>query len=106
MKGVFAPVGSYVPGTDLTLKAGKIRGEESNGMLVSERELGLSDEHEGIIVLSADTPLGAPFAEVMGFEDPVYATAITPNRGACPGVRGGARAPPAAGPGTPKPLPP
>src|SRR3546814_6735510 len=66
MKGVFAPVGSYVPGTDLTLKAGKIRGEESNGMLVSERELGLSDEHEGIIELSADTPLGAPFAEVMG----------------------------------------
>src|SRR3546814_3926864 len=71
MKGVFAPVGSYVPGTDLTLKAGKIRGEESNGMLVSERELGLSDEHEGIIELSADTPLGAPFAEVMGFDDPV-----------------------------------
>src|SRR3546814_781240 len=51
MKGVFAPVGSYIPGTDLMLKAGKIRGEESNGMLVSERELGLSDEHEGIIEL-------------------------------------------------------
>src|SRR3546814_127991 len=104
MKGVFAPVGSYVPGTDLTLKAGKIRGEESNGMLVSERELGLSDEHEGIIELSADTPLGAPFAEVMGFDDPVIEIAITPNRGDCLGVRGVARDLAAAGLGTLKPL--
>src|SRR3546814_2799849 len=97
MKGVFAPVGSYVPGTDLTLKAGKIRGEESNGMLVSERELGLSDEHEGIIELSADTPLGAPFAEVMGFDAPVIEIAITLNRGDCLGVRGVARDLAAAG---------
>ena len=71
MKGVFAPVGSYVPGTDLTLKAGKIRGEESNGMLVSERELGLSDEHEGIIDLPGDAPLGAAFADYAGLNDPV-----------------------------------
>ncbi len=91
MKGVFAPVGSYVPGIDLTLKAGKIRGEESNGMLVSEREMGLSDEHEGIIDLPEDTPLGAPFAEAMGLNDPVIEIAITPNRGDCLGVRGIAR---------------
>jgi len=104
MKGVFAPVGSYVPGTDLTLKAGKIRGEESNGMLVSERELGLSDEHEGIIELPADAPLGAPFAEIAGLNDPVIEIAITPNRGDCLGVRGVARDLAAAGLGTLKPL--
>ncbi|MEQ9609036.1 MAG: phenylalanine--tRNA ligase subunit beta, partial [Kiloniellaceae bacterium] len=104
MKGVFAPVGSYVPGTDLTLKAGKIRGEDSNGMLVSERELGLSDDHEGIIDLPADAPLGAAFAEVAGLNDPVIEIAITPNRGDCLGVRGVARDLAAAGLGTLKPL--
>lgn len=104
MKGVFAPVGSYVPGIDLTLKAGKIRGEESNGMLVSEREMGLSDEHEGIIDLPEDTPLGTPFAEVAGLNDPVIEIAITPNRGDCLGVRGTARDLVAAGLGSLKPL--
>ena len=48
MKGIFAPTGSYIPGTDLHLKASKIRGEESNGMLCSMRELQLSDDHEEI----------------------------------------------------------
>ncbi|MGD1876463.1 MAG: phenylalanine--tRNA ligase subunit beta [Kiloniellaceae bacterium] len=105
MKGVFAPVGSHVPGTDLTLKAGKIRGEESNGMLVSERELGLSDDHEGIIDLPADTPLGAAFADIAGLNDPIIEIAITPNRGDCLGVRGVARDLAAAGLGTLKPLP-
>src|SRR3546814_18215429 len=62
MKGVFAPVGSYVPGTDLTLTAGTIRGEESNGMLLSERELGLSDETEGLITIPAHTRIPAPYA--------------------------------------------
>ena len=104
MKGVFAPVGSYVPGIDLTLKAGKIRGEASNGMLVSEREMGLSDEHEGIIDLPEDAPLGASFAEVAGLNDPVIEIAITPNRGDCLGVRGVARDLVAAGLGTLKPL--
>ncbi|MGF1631499.1 MAG: phenylalanine--tRNA ligase subunit beta [Kiloniellaceae bacterium] len=104
MKGVFAPVGSYIPGSDLTLKAGKIRGEESNGMLVSERELGLSDEHEGIIDLPEDAPLGAAFAEVAGLTDPVIEIAITPNRGDCLGVRGVARDLAAAGLGSLKPL--
>ena len=58
LKGVFAPVGSYVPGIDLTLTKAKIRGVESNGMLLSERELELSDEHTGIIEL-APTPRSA-----------------------------------------------
>lgn len=100
MKGVFAPVGSYVPGIDMTLKAGKIRGVESNGMLVSEREMGLSDEHEGIIELAADAPLGTPFAKLLGLDDPVIDIAITPNRADCLGVRGIARDLAAAGWGT------
>ncbi|RDD61505.1 phenylalanine--tRNA ligase subunit beta [Ferruginivarius sediminum] len=104
MKGVFAPVGSYVPGIDLKLKAGKIRGVDSNGMLVSEREMGLSDEHEGIIDLPEDAPVGEPFAKVMGLDDPVFDIAITPNRADCLGVRGVARDLAAAGFGTLKPL--
>ncbi len=99
MKGVFAPVGSYIPGTDMVLKAGNIRGEASNGMLLSEREVGLSDEHEGIIELDADAPLAAPMAQVMGLDDPVIEVAITPNRGDCLGVHGIARDLAAAGVG-------
>jgi phenylalanyl-tRNA synthetase beta chain len=97
MKGVFAPAGSYIPGTDLKLKKGVIRGEESNGMLLSEREVGLSDEHEGIIELDDDAPVGEPFAKLLGFDDPVIDIAITPNRGDCLGVRGIARDLAAAG---------
>lgn len=109
MYGVFAPAGSYVPGTGITLKAGVIRGEASNGMLVSEREMGLSDEHDGIIDVTgengaAPAPLGTPFAEVLGLDDPVIEIAITPNRGDCLGVRGVARDLAAAGLGTLKPL--
>jgi phenylalanyl-tRNA synthetase beta chain len=104
MKGVFAPAGSYIPGTDMVLNPGKIRGEDSNGMLVSEREMGLSDEHEGIIELSEEAPLGAPFAEVMGLGDPVIEIAITPNRADCLGVHGIARDLAAAGLGTLKPF--
>lgn len=104
MKGVFAPAGSYIPGTGTHLKAGRIRGVESNGMLVSEREMGLSDEHEGIIEVPADAPVGAPFAEVLGLDDPVIDIAVTPNRADCLGVRGVARDLAAAGLGTLKPL--
>ncbi|MGE4012032.1 MAG: phenylalanine--tRNA ligase subunit beta, partial [Alphaproteobacteria bacterium] len=104
MKGVFAPVGSYIPGTKLELKKGLIRGVESNGMLVSEREMGLSDEHDGIIELPADAPLGAKFADVAGLNDPVIEIAITPNRQDCLGVRGVARDLAAAGLGTMKQL--
>ncbi len=104
MKGVFAPAGTHIPGTGLDLKKGVIRGEESNGMLCSEREMGLSDEHEGIIELPVDAPVGAPFAQVMGLDDPVIEIAITPNRGDCLGVRGVARDLAAAGIGTLKPF--
>lgn len=105
MKGVFAPVGSTVPGIDLLLKAATIRGVASNGMLCSEREMGLTDEHTGIIDLPADAPVGAPFASVMGLDDPVIEIKLTPNRGDCLGVRGIARDLAAAGLGRLKPLP-
>jgi phenylalanyl-tRNA synthetase beta chain len=104
MKGVFAPAGARVPGTGLDLKKGKIRGEDSNGMLCSEREMGLSDEHDGIIDLPEDAPLGTSFAAYAGLDDPVIDIAITPNRADCLGVRGVARDLAAAGLGTLKPL--
>ena len=104
MKGVFAAAGAYIPGTDMVLKPGKIRGQASNGMLLSEREVGISDEHEGIIELPEDAPLGAPFAGVMGLDDPVIDIAITPNRGDCLGVHGVARDLAAAGLGKLKPF--
>src|SRR5262245_62639455 len=69
MKGVFAPVGSYVPGIDLTLTKAKIRGVESNGMLLSERELEISDEHTGIVELAADAKVGSPAAAALGLDE-------------------------------------
>ncbi|MDX1401733.1 MAG: phenylalanine--tRNA ligase subunit beta, partial [Kiloniellales bacterium] len=104
MTGVFAPTGSFIPGTGITLKRGVIRGEESNGMLLSEREMGLSDEHEGIIELDDSAPLGAPMASVMGLDDPVIEIAVTPDRADCLGVRGIARDLAASGLGVLKPL--
>jgi phenylalanyl-tRNA synthetase beta chain len=99
MKGVFAPAGSYIPGTKLDLKKGVIRGVESNGMLVSMREMGLSDEHEGIIELPEDAPVGAPFAKVVGLDDPVLDVKLTPDRADCLGIFGVARDLAAAGRG-------
>lgn len=104
MKGIFAPAGSYVPGTDLLLKKGKIRGQESNGMLVSEREMGLSDEHDGIIDLPEDTKIGTPFTDIYDMNDPVIEIALTPNRADCAGIYGIARDLAAAGLGKLKPL--
>jgi phenylalanyl-tRNA synthetase beta chain len=103
LKGVFAPVGSYVPGIDLTLTKAKIRGVESNGMLLSERELELSDEHTGIIELASDAKIGSPAAKALGLDDAVIEIAITPNRPDCLGVRGVARDLAAAGLGKLKP---
>lgn len=105
MKGVFAPDGSYIPGTDITLKKGVIRGEESNGMMVSEREMGLSDDHDGIIEVADDIALGTPFADLYNLNDPVIEISVTPNRADCAGVRGIARDLAAAGIGTLKSLP-
>ncbi|MEQ8319454.1 MAG: phenylalanine--tRNA ligase subunit beta [Rhodospirillales bacterium] len=104
MIGVFAPGGSYIPGIDVTLKPTEIRGVMSNGMLLSEREMGISEEHDGIVDLPEDTPIGKAAIDVMGLNDPVIDIAITPNRGDCLGVRGIARDLAAAGLGSLKPL--
>jgi phenylalanyl-tRNA synthetase beta chain len=104
MKGIFAPTGSYIPGTDMTLKPSKIRGEESNGMLCSSRELQLGDDHSGIIDLPEDTRTGIPAAEALGLDDAVIEIKVTPNRGDCLGVHGIARDLAAAGLGTLKPM--
>ncbi|MFV0490872.1 MAG: phenylalanine--tRNA ligase subunit beta [Pseudorhodobacter sp.] len=102
--GVFAPVGTHVPGTGVDLKPGVIRGVESNGMLCSERELMLSDDHDGIIDLPADAPLGEKFIDWRGLNDPMIYVKITPNRPDALGVRGLARDLAARGLGRLKPL--
>lgn len=99
MMAVFAPPGAYVPGTAITLRTAAVRGVESAGMLVSERELELSDAHEGIIELPDDAPLGARYAAWAGLDDPVIEVAVTPNRQDCMGVAGIARDLAAAGVG-------
>ncbi len=99
MKGVFAAPGMHIPGTGIDLKVGKIRGVESHGMLLSERELGLSDDHEGIVDLPAEAPVGESYAAWMKLGDPVIDVAVTPNRPDCLGVAGIARDLAAAGAG-------
>ena len=91
MIGVFSPPGSFIPGKNLTLGVGKIRGVESRGMLVSEFELQISDNHEGIIDLPADAPIGERYAAWAGLDDPVIEINLTPNRPDCTGVSGIAR---------------
>lgn len=102
--GVFAPVGTHVPGTGVDLKPGVIRGVESNGMLCSERELLLSDAHDGIIELPDDAPLGTRFIDYRGLNDPMIHIKVTPNRPDALGVRGIARDLAARGVGRMKPL--
>ena len=102
--GVFAASGSHIPGTGITLKPTEIRGVISNGMLLSEKEVNISDDHEGIIELPEDVDIGSPAAEAMDLADPVIEIEITPNRGDCLGVRGIARDLAAAGMGKLKPL--
>src|SRR5215468_9307319 len=91
MKGVFVPPGAFIPGKNITLAVGKIRGVESRGMLVSEFELQLSEDHEGIIELPDAAPVGASYAQWAGLDDPVIEINLTPNRGDCAGVNGIAR---------------
>ncbi|OYX87455.1 MAG: phenylalanine--tRNA ligase subunit beta, partial [Azorhizobium sp. 35-67-5] len=100
LKTVFAAPGTVIPASGTELKIGKIRDVESRGMLCSSREMGLSEEHEGIMELPADAPVGAPFAQVLGLNDPVIEIAVTPNRADCLGVSGIARDLAAAGLGT------
>jgi phenylalanyl-tRNA synthetase beta chain len=104
MLGVFGPPGSYIPGSDLTLKIAAIRGVESRGMMCSSRELELGDDHSGIIELPADAPIGAVFTSYAGLDDPVFDVNVTPNRQDAMGVRGIARDLAAAGIGVLKPL--
>lgn len=98
--GVLGKPGDYVPGLDVTLSVGKIRGVESFGMMCSERELELSDEHNGIIDLPEDAPVGMSFASYMGLDDPIIEIGLTPNRADCTGIHGIARDLAAAGLGT------
>ncbi|MBR71649.1 MAG: phenylalanine--tRNA ligase subunit beta [Rhodospirillaceae bacterium] len=100
IKGVFAPVGAIIPATGVQLKKTKIRGTESNGMLCSEMELGFSDDHEGIIELPPESPLGEEVGKILGLDDPIVQIAITPNRSDCLGVSGIARDLSAAGLGS------
>jgi phenylalanyl-tRNA synthetase beta chain len=104
MRGVFGAPGTTIPGTGLLLKVAAIRGVESHGMLCSVRELELGDEHDGIIELADDAPVGASYAAYAGLDDPIFDIAVTPNRPDCMGVRGIARDLAAAGIGTLKPL--
>ena len=91
MKGVFSPPGTYIPGKKITLGVGTIRGVESRGMLVSEAEMELSDDHEGIIDLPDDAPVGESYAKWAQLDDPVIEINLTPNRPDCTGVHGIAR---------------
>ncbi|WP_311030181.1 phenylalanine--tRNA ligase subunit beta [Mesorhizobium koreense] len=95
--GAFAAPGTYVPGIDTTLSVGKIRGVESRGMMCSERELQLSDEHTGIIDLPADAPVGTSFAGYAHLDDPAIEINLTPNRPDCTSIHGIARDLAAAG---------
>ncbi len=97
--GAFAGPGTYVPGLDVTLSVGNIRGVESFGMMCSERELQMSDEHDGVIDLPEDAPVGTPFAAYAGLNDPMIEIGITPNRPDALGVAGIARDLEAAGVG-------
>ncbi|MHA3914178.1 phenylalanine--tRNA ligase subunit beta [Halovulum sp. GXIMD14793] len=102
---VVARPGDYVPGIDTTIQVGTIRGVDSYGMMCSERELELSDEHDGIIELGDDAQVGDRYIDYAGKNDPVIEIAITPNRPDALGIHGIARDLAARGLGTLKPLP-
>jgi phenylalanyl-tRNA synthetase beta chain len=104
LKGVFAPPDSVIPTNGMKLKVSKIRDVVSNGMMCSSRELGLGDDHEGIIELPADAPVGMSFVEYRKLDDAVYEVKLTPNRPDCNGVYGIARDLAAANMGALKPL--
>ena len=91
LTSVFSAPGTYIPGKDITLGVGTIRGVESRGMLCSAAELMISDDHDGIIELPADAPVGARYADWAGLGDPVIEINLTPNRQDATGVHGIAR---------------
>ena len=88
---VFSPPGTFIPGKNITLGVGTIRGVESRGMLCSAAELQISEDHDGIMELPADAPIGAAYAAWAGLGDPVLEINLTPNRQDCTGVHGIAR---------------
>ena len=91
LKSVFAFPGTYIPGKDMTIGKGNIRGQVSNGMLCSNAELELSNDHDGIIELPEDAPIGVKFVDYAGIDGVVFDISITPNRGDATGVHGIAR---------------
>jgi len=91
LKTVLGLPGTYIPAKDITLSVGKIRGVESQGMMISGAEIGFDDDADGIIEMPADAPIGRPFAEVLGMNEPVIEINLTPNRPDCTGVNGIAR---------------
>jgi len=100
MKAMFAPTGSYIPGLDTILQKAVIRGQESNGMLVSEYEMCLSDNHDGIIDLPEDTAVGTSMLEIFPeLDEVIIDISLTPNRADCAGIVGIARDLAAAGQG-------
>ncbi|WP_428426925.1 phenylalanine--tRNA ligase subunit beta [Pararhizobium sp.] len=103
--GAFAAPGAYVPGIDVTLAVGTIRGVESHGMMCSEKELQMSDSHDGIIDLPEDAPVGTSFAAYAGLDDPMIEINLTPNRPDCTSIYGIARDLAASGLGTLKTAP-
>ncbi|ARQ56398.1 UNVERIFIED_ORG: phenylalanyl-tRNA synthetase beta chain [Rhizobium etli] len=98
--GAFAAPGTYVPGIDVTLAVGNIRGVESRGMMCSEKELQISDNHDGIIDLPDDAPVGQSYAAYAHLDDPVIEINLTPNRPDCTSIHGIARDLAASGLGT------
>jgi phenylalanyl-tRNA synthetase beta chain len=94
---VFAPPGAVIPASGITLKVGEIRGVVSAGMLLSAREMALGEDHDGIVELSEDAPVGVPYASWAGLDDPVIEIGVTPNRGDALAIRGVARDLAAAG---------
>ena len=101
--GIYAPTGTLIPAYGERLKVAKIRGVESMGMMCSEKELMVGNDHSGIIELPADTAIGVSAADVLNI-DPIIEVSITPNRAECLGVRGIARDLAASGLGKLKPL--
>jgi phenylalanyl-tRNA synthetase beta chain len=107
MLSVFAPLGTYIPGSKITLEKKPVRGVTSNGMMCSAAELELADDSEGILDLPAEwaDKVGDRYIDAAGLNDPVFEVKLTPNRSDCTGVRGIARDLAAAGMGTLKPEP-
>lgn len=102
MVSVFAPLGTYIPGSKITLEKKPVRGVISNGMMCSATELELSEESDGILDLPAEwaDKVGDRYIDAAGLNDPIIEVKLTPNRPDCTGVRGIARDLAAAGMGT------